>query len=104
MACFCLPHPTQNTISCLKRISRPFVDKRFGFVDTNVFVRCEVIGTKVRKCCPREVAEALLFAETRLTLEERVSAPLPDEALTSVSVSPLEAVEVEEAAEEELSV
>jgi hypothetical protein len=50
----------------------------------------------------REEAEALLFEETRLTLEERVSAPLPDEALTSISVSPSEAEEAEEA-EEELS-
>jgi hypothetical protein len=50
--------------------------------------------------------EALVLAVTRFTLEERVSAPLPDEALTSVSVEPEEpeeSEEPEEPDEEELS-
>ena len=40
--------------------------------------------------------EALVLAVTRLTLEERVIAPLPDEGLTSASSEVVVDVEVEE--------
>ena len=48
----------------------------------------------------RAVVEALVLAETRLTLEERVIAPLPDEAVTSVSEAVVVDEEVEEIVEE----
>ena len=49
----------------------------------------------------REEAEVSLFAETRLTLEERVSAELPDAAATVSSTS--EEEEEEEDDDDELS-
>ena len=51
----------------------------------------------------REEAEASLFAETRLTLEESVSAELPDAAATVSSASEEDADDADDDDDDELS-